>query len=163
MKKFVTWGMIPLLLLALPFYSNAQLCNQWHTEKKSCPPSTDNFKINGQSRSAMMYKGQKSSLNVIFHDRQDYRIQICPEEVLGQQVEFKIRDGNTQEVLYDNADEDGTLIFEFSCAQTQRMVLEIKVPDEGEGGGNKLSKLRSTSSGCLGVLIEYMATPKTGF
>jgi hypothetical protein len=142
---------------------NAQICNSYHTEKKSCPPSTDNFHLNGQSRSAMMYKGQKSTLNVIFHDRQDYRITICPEGPLGEQIEFKIKDGKSADVLYDNADEDGTLIFEFSCAQTQRMVLEIKIPEEGEGGSNKLSKLRSTSSGCLGVLIEYMATPKTGF
>lgn len=164
MKRLIISGLIPVFLfLATPHSGIAQLCNQWHTEKKSCPPSTDNFQINGQSRSAMMYKGQKSTLNVIFHDRQDYRIQICPEGTLGEQIEFKIRDGNSQEVLYDNMDEDGTLIFEFSCAQTQRMILEIKVPDEGDGGGSKLSKLRSTSSGCLGVLIEYTTTPKTGF
>ena len=163
MKYLKFTGFTLFLLMALSSVSSAQLCNQWHTDKKGCPPSTDEFKLNGQSRSAMMYKGQKSTLNVIFHDRQDYRISICPEEILGQQVEFKIKDGTTEEVLYNNVDEDGSLIFEFSCAQTQRMVLEIKVPEEGEGGGSKLSKLRSTSSGCMGVLIEYMATPRTGF
>ena len=150
-------------LAVMPWSVSAQVCNQFHTDKKSCPPSTDNFKINGQSRSAMMYKGQKSTLNVIFYDKQDYRISLCPESPLGEMVEFKIRDGASQEVLYDNAEEDGTLIFEFSCAQTQRMIIEIKVPDEGEATGGKLAKLRSTSSGCLGVLIEYMTTPRAGF
>ncbi|MEQ8324285.1 MAG: hypothetical protein RIC15_09860 [Vicingaceae bacterium] len=145
------------------FSSEAQMCNNYHIDKKGCPPSTDNFKLNGQSRSALMYKGQKSQLNVIFYDDQDYRISICPESILGDQVSFKIKDGKTQDVLYNNQDEDGTLIFEFSCEQTQRLILEIEVPDDGEGGGNKLSKLKSTSSGCLGVLIEYMATPRTGF
>ena len=163
MKNLIFAIFTVILLMSTSILSYAQMCNQWHTEKKSCPPSTDNFKLNGQSRSALMYKGQKSTLNVIFHDDQDYRITICPESILGDQIEFKIRDGKTQEVLYDNSDEDGAMIFEFSCAQTQRMILEIKIPDEGDGGGNKLSKLRSTSSGCLGVLIEYMATPKTGF
>ena len=51
----------------------------------------------------------------------------------------------------------------FSCEQTQRLVLEIEVPDDGEGSGSKLSKLKSAASGCMGILIEYMATPKTGF
>ena len=143
--------------------STAQMCNSYHAEKKACPPSTDNFKINGQSRSAMMYKGQKSKLNVIFHDRQDYRISICPQSILGEQVSFKIKDGKSLDILYDNNDEDGTLIFEFSCEQTQRLVLEIEVPDDGEGSGSKLSKLKSSASGCMGILIEYMATPKTGF
>lgn len=151
------------LFLGMFSTSSGQICNQWHADKKGCPASTDNFKMNGQSRSAMMYKGQKSTLNVIFYDNQDYRISLCPQEVLGQAVEFKIKDGVTEDVLYDNANEDGALIFEFSCAQTQRMILEIKVPDEGEGGDSKLSKLRNTSSGCMGVLIEYMTTPRTGF
>ncbi len=164
MKTLKSAAFSLILLLGTIGFANAQMCNQWHTEKKQCPPSTDEFKLNGQSRSALMYKGQKSSLNVIFHDEQDYRITICPEsEMLGEQVEFKIRDGKTQEVLYDNASQDFSPIFEFSCAQTQRMVLEIKVPDDGDGGSSKLSKLKSTSSGCLGVLIEYMSTPKTGF
>lgn len=141
----------------------AQLCSHYHEEKKYCPPSTDNFKINGQSRSALMYKGQKSSVNVIFHNGQDYRITICPEEVLGQEISFKIKDGQTEDLLYNNADEDGNLIVEFSCEQTQRMTLVVEIPDEGAEGAGKLAKLKSTTSGCLGVLIEFMATPKTGF
>lgn len=167
MKKLKFTVIAVILLMGFSKYSLAQTrereCNQYHTDKKSCSPSTDEFSLNGQSRSARMYKGQKSTLNVIFHDEQDYRITICPADILGEQVEFKIRDGKSQEVLYDNADEDGSMIFEFSCAQTQRMILEIKIPDDGDGATSKLSKLRSTSSGCLGVLIEYMTTPKTGF
>ena len=164
MKKIINFTFIIIAsLLCFSLTAEAQMCNAYHTEKKMCPPSTDNFKLNGQSRSALMHKGQKSKVNIIFHDRQDYRISLCPQEILGQEVEFKIKDGKTEEVLYDNADEDGTLIFEFSCEQTQRMIIEIKIPDEGESGGSKLSKLKSSTSGCLGVLIEFMATPKTGF
>ena len=163
MKKIINLSLISFACLLISITANAQLCNAYHTEKKECPPSTDNFKLNGQSRSALLYKGQKAKVNVIFHDRQDYRISLCPQQILGAEVEFKIKDGKTEEVLYDNSDEDGTLIFEFSCEQTQRMILEIKIPDEGEGSGNKLSKLKSSTSGCLGVLIEFMATPKTGF
>jgi len=164
MKKIINITFVTFAcVLCFSTSAKAQICNAHHTEKKECPPSTDNFILNGQSRSALMYKGQKSKVNVIFHDKQDYRISLCPQEILGPEVEFKIKDGKTEEVLYDNMEEDGTLIFEFSCQQTQRMILEIKIPDEGDGGSNKLSKLKSSTSGCLGVLIEYMATPKTGF
>jgi hypothetical protein len=161
--KNIGYTIALLTCLLFSVVATAQMCNNYHTEKKACPPSTDNFIINGQSRSAMMYKGQKSKLNVIFHDSQDYRISICPQAILGDQVSFKIMDGKSLEVLYDNNDADGTLIFEFSCEQTQRLVLEVEVPDDGEAGGGKLTKLKSSASGCLGILIEYMATPKTGF
>ena len=155
-----------IMAVVLAFTSlslTAQVCNNYHADKKTCPPSTDNFKMNGQSRSAMMYKGQKSQLNVLFYDDQDYRITICPEEILGDQVTFKIKDGKTEEVLYNNQDEDGTLIFEFSCEENMRLILEIEVPDDGSAAASKLGKLKSTASGCMGVLIEYMATPRTGF
>ena len=163
MRSFVKYFLSLASVAILTVYTNAQVCNHYHEEKKACPPSTDNFQINGQSRSALMYKGQKSSVNVIFHNGQDYRITVCPEEILGQEINFQIKDGKTQDVLYNNADEDGKLIVEFSCEQTQRMTLVVEIPDDGSGSGNKLTKLKSTTSGCLGVLIEYMATPKTGF
>lgn len=152
-----------MVVMMLPLLASSQICNNYHRGKKSCPPSQDEFKYNGQSRSAMMYKGQNASLNVIFHVKQDYRISFCAEEILGDRVEFKIKDGKSGETLYDNADEDYTSIFEFSCDATRRLVLDITIPDDGSGGEGKMKKLRSTSSGCLGVLIEHMPTPKTGF
>ena len=80
MKKLKFTVIAVILLMGFSKYSIAQTrereCNQYHTDKKSCSPSTDDFNLNGQSRSARMYKGQKSSLNVIFHNEQDYRITI---------------------------------------------------------------------------------------
>ncbi len=152
------------LLGILPATLFGQICNNYHRDKKSCVPSKDQFSYNGQSRSALMYKGQTSVLNVVFQSKQDYRISFCPESILGERIEFKIKDGKTGEILYDNADEDFTTIFEFSCDHTSRLAIDITIPEEGEGtGGRKLSRLKSSTSGCLGVLIEHMPTAKTGF
>ena len=161
MKKYIV-----LLLTCMMGVTTlwGQMCNNYHRDKKSCPASKDGFVYNGQSRSAYFYKGQTSELNVIFHDKQDYRISFCMNENLGEQIEFKIKDGKTGELLYDNADEDYTSIFEFKCESTRRLSFDIKIPEDGEGGGNtKLKKLKATSRGCVGVLIEHITRSNTGF
>lgn len=154
-----------ILLIAISFTEGyAQMCNNYHRDKKYCPPSKDGFLYNGQSRSAYFYRGQTSELNVVFHNNQDYRISFCLDESLGERIEFKIKDGKTGELLYDNADEDYTTSFEFRCESTRRLSFNITIPEEGDGGGSsKLTKLKSTSSGCLGVLIEHAATQQAGF
>lgn len=157
-----------LLLLAcfsIALSVQGQYCNNFHQDKKFCPPSKDGFLYNGQSRSAFFYKGQSSELNVVFHDKQDYRISFCLDETLGDRIEFKIKDGQTGELLYDNADEDYTKTFEFRCESTRRLSFNITIPEDGSAGSEtgKLKKLQSTESGCLGVLIEHMTRSKTGF
>jgi hypothetical protein len=152
-----------LLLFAVGMVQ-AQVCNNYHREKKFCPPSKDGFVYNGQSRSAYFYRGQTSELNVIFHNKQDYRVSFCLEETLGDRIEFKIKDGKTGELLYNNADEDYTTTFEFRCESTRRLAFDITIPEEGDGGGGgKLKKLKATTAGCIGVLIEHMTTQRSGF
>ena len=154
-----------ILTLAVLVSAEAQMCLDYHREKKFCPPSKDGFIYNGQSRSAYFYKGQESQLNMIFHNKQDYRVTFCLEGSLGDRLEFKIKDGKTGELLYDNADEDYATTFEFRCEATRRLSFDVKVPEEGDGGSGsgKLSKLKSTASGCLGVLVEHVSTQRAGF
>lgn len=149
-----------LALISIPFFTQAQYCNNFHRKYcKLSPTSTDIFNYNGQSKSALFEKGQTSQLRFIAYKDHDYRISICTEASLGAEVAFKIRDGKTGDLLFDNSEDDLTQQFEFSCENTRSLTLEVIVPS----GQTKEEKFKSSDMACLGVLIEHKATEKTGF
>ena len=145
-------------MLCMPVLSQAQYCHNFH--RSNCYRSANKFfKYNGQSKSALMAKGQSSNLNVVVYSGQDYRVSICTEPELGEKMEWRILDGKSKDVLYDNADDEYSQQFEFTCDKTRSLVFEVSVPD----GETKNKRLKPTDMACLGLLIEHMATPKSGF
>ena len=146
------------LFMLVPMLGQAQHCHNFH--RQNCYPSDNNFfEYNGQSKSALFKKGQTSELNIIIYKGQDYRVSVCTEPELGEKVEYRLKDSKSGEVLYDNADDDYAQDFEFSCSYTRRIILEVSVPD----GETKDKKLKPRDMACLGVLVEHMSTPKSGF
>lgn len=71
-----------------------------------------------------------------------------------------------KKLLYDNSANDYANEIEFSAESTRRLTVEITVPG-GSGGdssqGKKRAEVEPEDMGCVGVLVEYMTTPKTGF
>lgn len=151
---------IVCILALTPLAVSAQFCNNFH--RKNCRSASDSgeeFLYNGQSKSAMFEKGQTSELKFIAYKGQDYRMVICTETALGNQVQFRIRDGRTGDVLYDNSADNMAQEFEFSCENTRHLSLEVTVPT----GETKTEKYKPEDMACLGVLIEHKPTTKTGF
>jgi hypothetical protein len=146
------------VLMLAPSLSQAQACHNFH--RKNCQAS-DNayFEYNGQSKSALFKKGQTSELNIIIYKGQDYRVSVCTEPELGDRIEFRLKDSKSGEILYDNADTDYDQEFEFTCSYSRRIVLVVTVPD----GETKAKKLKAREMACIGVLVEHMTTPKSGF
>jgi len=74
-----------------------------------------------------------------------------------------------KELLYDNSADNYASELEFSVETTRRLVLEISIPDGGGSGkskgiaSGKGKMVKSSEMGCVGILIEHMTTPKTGF
>jgi len=71
-------------------------------------------------------------------------------------------------LLYDNTQDNLATELEFSVETTQRLIFEISIPNEGGSGKSSVSKgkgklVKSSDMGCVGILIEHMTTPKTGF
>ncbi len=71
-------------------------------------------------------------------------------------------------LLYDNTQDNLSTELEFSVETTQRLIFEISIPNEGGSGKSSVSKgkgklMKSSDMGCVGILIEHMTTPKTGF
>lgn len=160
--------------MLIPLFSMGQHCNHFH--ERFCSKSDNSyFKYNGQSKSALFAPGQTSELNVIVYKGQDYRISLCMDNNLGEQVIFKIYESvqvagkKEKNLLYDNAANDFSPEVEFSVETSKKLAIEISIPEgekEGSARGVKKGKDRSTKPkemGCVGVLLEHMSTPKTGF
>jgi hypothetical protein len=218
MKKHINKIVLLAVIVMIPAMSFAQYCNHFH-DKYCYPSENDMFKLNGQSKSALFSKGQTSELSIIVYNKQDYRISVCMDENLGEQIKFKIYEtkkvkvekvietksmedeyekdengelvedeygeniltGNQIEVieketkvviekqkqlLYDNSEDGFSQEIEFTVESTRRLTVEITVPNGGGGEAStkKRGKLmKSSDMGCVGLLVEHMTTPISGF
>lgn len=80
--------------------------------------------------------------------------------------ETKVVTETRKQLLYDNSQDGFSSEIEFSVESTRRLTLEIAVPGSGGGGSSKSMKkgmMKSSDMGCVGVLVEHMTTPKSGF
>lgn len=157
-----------LFLFSLGFSQSTEykaMCFDYH--KHYCDNSENIFyKYNPSSRSALFLKGQTSQTRLEIFNGRDYKISICADEVLGNQIEFKLIDDLNKKVLYDNRNDDLTQEFEFTVTESLEIIIEVTIPgnslDSGENGKGGIVR-RDNAMGCVGVLIEYMITPKKGF
>lgn len=89
MKKHINKIILVLASIMIPAMSFAQYCNHFH--ENYCKLSENKmYSFNGQSKSALFSMGQTSELSVIVYAKQDYRISLCIDGNLGEQVKFKI-------------------------------------------------------------------------
>lgn len=141
------------------------MCFEYH--KHNCNYSENiYYKYNDASRSALFLKGQSSETRLEIFNGRDYRISLCAAEVLGKQIFFKLIDAREGRLLYDSRNDDYAWEFEFTVTQTIEIIIEITVEGtslgEGEHGQGGIIR-RDNDMGCVGVLVEYMITPKKGF
>ncbi|HPY82224.1 MAG: hypothetical protein GX277_00305 [Bacteroidales bacterium] len=164
MKKVFTLG-FAIFLTSLTISSFSQsACVEYHVTKCKNPDSKG-YSVAEASRSALLLKGQTSEFRFTIYQGKDYRITICGEDALGPYLQYQIVDWETNEVLYDNKDYNYTKEFEFTVLMSKTVRIVVTIPSDSEDPASKSISLRpkSTSMGCIGVLIEEMITPKKGF
>lgn len=161
MKKLIALAFIvSSSVFAFVNEAQAQKCNgyQYRCERGKDPE----LRYNSQSTSGLFGSDDKSELNLVVYEGQDYRVSFCMGKSLGDAVAFTIKDPETGEMLYDNSQDDYIQEFEFTSSTTRRLVLEVSVyGGEADAGGK--SKFGKVTTDCIGVLVEYMPTPKIGF
>ncbi len=64
-------------------------------------------------------------------------------------------------VVWDCSEHEMVQEVEFSCTSTKRLLVEVVSPGVPEGERKGANKDRDV--GCVGILIEHMPTPNTGF
>ncbi len=158
MKKIFFSLCILSSLLAL---SQASVCGQFH--RKYCVVETKRGKsdwlYNAQSKSGLFNQGMTSKIRCVIYKGMDYRINVCSETSLGDQLNYKIFDAKTNEMLYDNSASENDPMFEFQSTSTRQLIIEVTVP---VGATEKDSK-KPADAACVGLLIEHKVTDKQGF
>lgn len=169
MKKLliIFIGLLPLISSAQTHDYKFRKCFGY--QKDSCIRSGNiYYKVQESSRSALFVKGQTSKIIIRIYNGRDYRLSICWDPILGNQIGFKILDNETSNVLYDNSTDEFATEFEFTVTQTREIVVEINVPGESgfsknEGNEDIILIRKDTEMGCVGLLVEHMLTPTKGF
>ncbi|RUT77702.1 hypothetical protein [Ancylomarina longa] len=138
--KFIIY----ISLTILPLVSFSQ-CNEY--TKKQCIPQLTPYTFNGQLNNAVLSEGETAELRLTFYKDQEYRILVKGEEDLGA-LEFQLFD-TEYNLLYDNADEGYTNLWDFMVESTDDFVIRILVPEDKDK-----SKLES---GCVSILIGFRA------
>ncbi len=164
--------LLVVTLMAMPFTSFAQECLDYHKQKcqskeQKNPDGTvnvDGYVYSPDSRSALMTKGQKSEFKFTIHQGRDYRLSICAAEILGDKIQFQLMDFEEGTILYDNAGASFSREFEFTVKETRNIKIVVTVPNDKAAANNAFAlKAKNSETGCVGVLIETMVAPKTGF
>ena len=86
MRQFIL--LFSVIVISLTSQAQTQ-CSQYH--RKGCSDNEGVFmKYDSQSKSAIMAKGQTSEFHLVAYNGQDYRVTVCNEENLGNEVRYKI-------------------------------------------------------------------------
>jgi len=152
---------LTLLIACLSYtvYSQAGVCGNFHKKYCILEKSAEKWNYNAQSKSGLFAQGMVHKLRCVIYKGQDYRISVCCETVLGDKINYKIFDGRTSELLFDNSAAENTQIFEFQSVSTRQLIIEVSVPQ----GATEKDKHKATDAACVGLLIENKITDKQGF
>jgi hypothetical protein len=132
----------------------SQDCTNYHELGDCIMDRSKDYKIYSQSRSIAISHLDNVELNIVFYGQKDYIISFCTHRKF-YPINFKLIDPDTQEVLYDNAQDKYIESLGVGFDVTKTLMIQIHVlarkatPEEIEG-----------YMGCLGVLLQYMNYPE---
>lgn len=155
-------AIVLLLTSVVKVKAQAGVCGNFH--RKYCVMEGSRkdkreFSYNAQSKSGLFSQGSTSKMRCVIYKGMDYRMTVCCDAALGEQINFKIMDAKTNEELYDNAKSEGEKQFEFQSASTRQLIIEVTVPT----GEAKAEKGKPIDAACVGLLIEHKTSDRTGF
>ena len=166
MKKVVSILLVALLGMMGTTVFAQNNCLNFHKQKCQSAASTG-YIMSNDSRSAMMRKGQTSEFRITIYQGKDYRISVCADEAnLGSTIHMRLIDYDTDELLYDNKEFNYVKDFEFTVVQSRMIKISVEIPEDQntKAAANTTGLIsKSINQGCVGVMIEEMSTPKTGF
>ncbi|WP_321295101.1 hypothetical protein [Marinifilum fragile] len=144
MKILLKFAIFTICILALPKFTLAQ-CNEY--TKKECIPLLNPYTFNGQLNNAVLSQGETAELQLTFYKDQEYRILVKGETQLGK-LQFQLFD-TEYNLLYDNADENHTNIWDFMVESTDDFIIRVLIPENMTKG--------EIESGCVSILIGFRA------
>ncbi|MBL4625470.1 MAG: hypothetical protein JKY42_10070 [Flavobacteriales bacterium] len=139
------------ILLSISFIFAATCFTQLNAQcktftKKLCMPLLKPYIHNGQMNNITLFPGEDASLVQTFYSGQNYRIQLCAQENLGDSVYFKIITEDGQ-LVYSTQNED-VLFWDFNVANTQNLKITVVVPDV-----KPVDEIEQ--NGCIAILVGF--------
>lgn len=149
-KHFIT-GTLLIVLLAVTGYVFPQCAGY---AQKWCPKQLADgaYQPSPQLLTAAMGQGESTKINMNFFKGHDYRLVFCAEEHLGN-LGVKVM-SSKGEVLFNNADHDNAIFWDFSMKSSQRLVIEVTAPGASE---------QEVMEGCVAIAVGLKPSIKKGF
>jgi hypothetical protein len=147
-----------IIYIFLSVSVDAQNCSNYHKrvgEFNKYKPL--GFLYGSQSTSITFEINETYNTDFVFYGNRDYVINFYIEKKY-LPIQFKVKNTNTNELLFDNSSDEKLLSLGFSIAETTPITIECKVLAKNINPANF-----DENRGCLGVLILYKPTPKLGF
>jgi hypothetical protein len=144
-----------LFLMLLPAYN--QSCMGFYRNPRCYVKEAKGFKPYGQSKSAAIEVNKKYKFQVVLYGQKDFIFSLCTEPGFSP-LHYKLTDNQTNEVIYDNEQDDYNQYVGFAMDKTTTVNVEVEIIMEA-GDNEDPMKARV----CLGVQIFWRHIPKLGF
>jgi hypothetical protein len=150
-KLFSVFALLALSANAYPQCQGFQKTRYCHVQESA------DFNYYSLSKSATVIIGEMYKCQVFLFGQKDYIFSLCAEQGF-KPVHFRIVDSKTDELIYDNIQDNYNQIIGFSVEKNQTVNVEVTV----------LSKKKNTADPdqnriCIGIQILWRRIPKIGF
>ena len=136
-------------LLSFSVSGFGQFCADFHKTGDCRKDLVSNFRYYSQSRSDIIKVGFTVNYDIVFYGEREYMISFCTMKNF-YPVHFKLIDGMTREVFYDNKDDDYLESIGFAVEKTRRIVVEIEILAH-QSNDKEIEEYYP----CIGMLIQF--------
>jgi hypothetical protein len=146
-----------LFLLVLGQYAKAQ-CAGFHKSASCYAHESKEFKTYTQSKGAVVEIGKTFTYQAFLFGGKDYIFNLCSEQ--GKlKLHFRIINVKTEELIYDNVQDDYNLSIGFAVEKDITVKVEATIlTDEKD---KRVDPMNNRT--CLGIRIMWRMIPKIGF
>ena len=154
MKALIYISLISLVLVSGISELKAQDCVTYHEVGDCMLDRQKGYKVYSQSKSVSMGLLDTVELNVVFYGQKDYILSFCAHRKM-YPIHFVLEDPETNQVLYDNANDKyiESLGVGFDATKTLTMKIDVLARKATE-------EEIEDFIGCLGLLVQYKNYPK---
>ncbi len=151
MKRIVI--IILALILSVPgLIAQKNSCKKFHLYSECNVNPGPRFKYDGQSRSNIVGAGDQMIYSLVLYGDKQYKINFCTSELF-EPIHLKLIKAETDEVIYDNKDDDYLAMLTLNIDRTQRLKISVEVLANDMSEQDKLEYF-----GCLGMMIQAKKT-----
>ncbi len=115
-----------LFILSISLFGFGQFCADFHKTGDCRKDLLPNFRYYSQSRSDLVKVGFTVKYDVVFYGEREYMVSFCTMKHY-YPVHFKLIDGMTEEVFYDNKKDEYLESIGFAVEKTRRILIEIEI------------------------------------